>query len=248
VFGDIGEATGDTFAVAEQLHSVDFDLALLTGDVGYKSGLLAEFEQHFFDVYPDLFEHVPFYPASGNHDYRTADAGPFRQAFALPENGGQMGKELWYSFDWGNVHFVSLDTEQVGEAQAEWLEADLAANQLPWTIVMGHRPPYSSGHHGGNDLVRRHFVPLFEQYGVQLALFGHDHSYERTEEIDGVAYIVTGGGGVGTRPVGSSSYTEFSLAVSHFVYVQVEGDQLTAWAIDATGQVFDTMQIANYGS
>ena len=55
----------------------------------------------------------------------------------LPENGGHGGVERWYSYDWGDVHLVALDTDAAAATQAAWLEADLAANQLPWTIVYG---------------------------------------------------------------------------------------------------------------
>ena len=81
---------------------------------------------------------------------------------------------------------------------------------------------------------------IFEKHGVQLTLWGHDHNYERTNTIGGVTYVVTGGGGTGTRNVGSSSFTAFSAEVSHFVYLETVGDELRLWAIDATGQTFDT--------
>jgi hypothetical protein len=242
--GDVGKATPDQFAVADQMVRVPHDFTLLTGDVGYDSGNLESFERHFFDVYADQAAQLPFFAASGNHDYKTAVAGPFRDVFALPENGRPaMVSELTYSFDWGNVHVVTLDTERVGPEQAAWLEADLATNRLPWTVVIGHRPPFSSGYHGGNAGVRQYFVPLFERYGVQLTLWGHDHDYERTKPINGVTYVVTGGGGTGTRPVGTSEFTAFSLAVTHFVYVEADEHQLTLWAVDATGQTFDSAQL-----
>ncbi len=244
VFGDVGQCTSDQFAVVDQLRTAHLDFALLTGDVGYSSGLLAEFESYYFDVYADLIDRVPFYPASGNHDYKTRGAGPFREAYVLPRNGSPDGTELYYSFDWGNVHVAVIDTEQIGAGQAAWLDADLSATDQPWKIVVGHRPPYSSGYHGSDPDMQRVFVPVFEKHGVQLALFGHDHSYERTKPINGVTYVVSGGGGVGTRPVGQSSYTAYSYQVSHFFYVTVVGDELYGYGIDATGKTFDTVRLS----
>jgi len=183
------------------------------------------------------------FPASGNHEYETEDALPFREAFALPENGGPAGIERWYSYDWGDVHFVVLDTERVGAEQAAWLDADLAANQRRWTIVYLHRPAFSSGDHGGDPGVQQWFVPLFVRHGVPLVLAGHDHHYERTNAIDGVTYVVTGGGGRGTRGVGRSDFTAFSEQVCNFVYVTVLGDELTLHAIDGTGQEFDSLRL-----
>jgi hypothetical protein len=157
-----------------------------------------------------MLRSFPVFPVAGNHDYKTDDAGPFREVFALPENGGPEGTERWYSFDWGDVHFVAIDTERVGPKQAAWLDADLADNQLPWTVVFAHKSPYSSGSHGSDRNVREVFGPILEFHRVPLMLAGHDHNYERSEQINGVTYVVTGGGGRGTRAVGRSEFTAFS--------------------------------------
>lgn len=240
-FGDSGSGGSDQMALLEQLAEVPFDLMIHTGDIAYDDGTRAEFERTFFDVYAQLLRSFPMFPSSGNHEYHTDDAAPFREVFALPENGGARGRERWYSFDWGDVHFVALDTEKMGPEQAAWLEADLARNQRRWTIVYGHRPPFSSGHHGSSGAFRRTFVPILERHGVDLVLSGHDHHYERIKPQNGVQYVVTGGGGRGTYGVGISSFTGFSEEVIHFVLVQVEGDTLSLHAIDGTGQEFDSL-------
>jgi hypothetical protein len=242
-FGDSGDGSADQAAVLKQMRTVPFDLVIHTGDLAYSVGSRIQIEQHVFRVYSQMFEQFAFFPASGNHEYDTEDALPFREAFALPENGGPEGRKRWYSFDWGDVHFVALDTERVGEVQAAWLDADLNANQLPWTIVYFHRPPFSSGSHGNTPNVQQYFVPLLEKHRVPLVLNGHDHHYERTTPQNGVTYVVTGGGGVGTRPVGQSSFTAFAESVCHFVYITVDRDTLTLHAIDGTGTEFDSLAL-----
>lgn len=241
--GDSGKGGADQLAVLEQMRQLPFDLMLHVGDIAYDSGTRDEFETTFFSIYADLMEGFAIFPASGNHDYRTEGAAPFRESFVLPKNGGAAGAERWYSYDFGNVHFVALDTEQVGPEQVAWLDADLTANRLPWTIAYLHRPPFSSGDHGSEGSVQQHFVPLFAKHRVPLVLAGHDHDYERTIPIDGVTYVVTGGGGRGTRPVGKSWFTAFAESVCHLVYVTVEVDQLTLHAIDAMGTEFDSLAI-----
>nr|MBA2540711.1 metallophosphoesterase [Deltaproteobacteria bacterium] len=109
--------------------------------------------------------------------------------------------------------------------------------------VYMHRPPYSSGEHGSDTGLRTKLAPVLERHGVQLVLSGHDHDYERMIPQDGVAYVVTGGGGRGTRPVGESSFTAFSEAVIHFVIVEVLVDELILHAIDATGVEFDSLVV-----
>ena len=242
-FGDSGAATSDQSALRDQMATVPFDLMVHTGDIAYGSGSRAELEHNFFKPYADYLKFFPVFPASGNHEYDSDDAAPFREAFVLPENGGPNGIERWYSFDWGDVHFVALDTERTGPLQAAWLEADLTATERSWTVVLGHRPPFSSGEHGSDGNFRTHFVPILEKHAVPLVLNGHDHAYERTTPQNGVTYVVTGGGGVGVRPVGSSDFTAFSQAVAHFVYVTVSGNEMALHAIDGIGQEFDSLSI-----
>jgi hypothetical protein len=240
-FGDSGSGGSDQYAALAQIRTTPFDLLIHTGDIAYAAGSRNDFERRFFDVYADILQRFPIFPASGNHEYQTQGAQPFRDVFGLPENGGPEGLERWYSFNWGDVHFVALDTQRTGPVQADWLEADLTANQLPWTVVYGHRPPFSSGHHGSDAAFRSTFVPVLERHRVPLVLNGHEHDYERTKPLNGVTYIVTGGGGRGTRNVGRSSFTAFSEAVIHFVYVEITGDTLTLHAIDGTGVEFDSL-------
>jgi hypothetical protein len=240
-FGDSGGGGSDQIALRDQMATVPFDLIIHTGDIAYENGTRVEFQENFFKPYADYLQYFPVFPASGNHEYATDDAAPFREAFVLPENGGPEGKERWYSFDWGDVHFVALDTEKSGPVQAAWLDADLTANTRPWTIVYGHKPPFSSGEHGSDAGFQTSFVPLLEKHHVPLVLNGHDHDYERTKPQNGVTYVVTGGGGVGVRSVGSSPFTAVSDAVIHFVYVTVSGDQLALHAIDGLGHEFDSL-------
>src|SRR5690606_29745331 len=91
--GDLGTRGVDQWAVAEQLQTVEPDLAVITGDVAYNDGKLSELESNYFGVYAPFLRHVPVFPASGNHDYHTDDAAAFRQAFALFRNGGGNGVE-----------------------------------------------------------------------------------------------------------------------------------------------------------
>ncbi|HXU06085.1 MAG TPA: metallophosphoesterase, partial [Polyangia bacterium] len=243
-FGDSGGGGSDQQALLKQIETVPFDFMIHVGDIAYDHGLLPEFELHFFNVYAPLLAARPIFPASGNHEYDTADAQPFREVFALPENGGPDGVERWYSYDWGEVHFVVLDTERSGAAQAAWLEADLAANKLPWTIVYGHRPPHSSGEHGDDPGFNQWFVPILTKFHVPLVLSGHDHDYERFQPIDGVTYIVTGGGGKGVYELKSpEAGSAFADSVIHFLVVTVDDDTLTTHAIDGTGREFDTTTI-----
>lgn len=238
VLGDSGDATVDQETLAEQINSYPFDLMLHVGDIAYGAGTFSEFDEKYFDIYRELLSYVPVFPVAGNHEYRSPDAAPFRALFDLPNN------ERWYSFDWGPVHFIGLDTEQLGDEQEAWLQKDLANSKADWDIVYLHKGPYSSGIHGSNGEVQDRFQPLFEKYGVRLVFSGHDHHYERTKEINGVNYIVSGGGGAGTYPVKASDFSAFALEVIEFVYVTIDGDKLSVHAVDGTGKEFDQLMLS----
>jgi hypothetical protein len=244
VFGDSGGGSNgftDQYALLDQMSTVPYDLMFHTGDIAYDNGSMAEFEDNVFSVYAELFRHIPFFPAPGNHEYRaTADAAPFRSVFSLPGDTGN----TWYSYDWGQVHFAALDTEADYDTQVAWLDQDLAKTDKAWKIVYLHRPPYSSGEHGSDTNLQTKLTPVLTKHKVQVVFAGHDHDYERMIPQDGVAYIVTGGGGRGTRPVGKSPFTAYSSAVIHFVYGEINGDEMTLHAIDATGKEFDSQVIA----
>jgi len=236
-FGDSGKGGSDQYALVAQMYRYPYELILHMGDLAYDSGTVDELQARVFSVYAELFRNLPFFPVAGNHEYKTRRAQPFRDAFALPDG------ERSYSFDWGRVHFAAIDTELDYRAQAAWLDRDLAASRLPWRIVYLHKAPYSSGAHGSDGALRAALAPVLERHRVQLVLSGHEHHYERMRPQKGVTYVISGGGGAGVRPVGSSSFTAFSDAVIHFVYGEVGVDTLTLHAIDATGTEFDSVVI-----
>ncbi|HUS64828.1 MAG TPA: metallophosphoesterase family protein [Kofleriaceae bacterium] len=242
-FGDMGYRTTDQRAVLARMQRVDADLVLLAGDIAYTDGTLEEFEHNFFSVYAPMMQSAAFFPASGNHDYRTDDAEPFRQVFVLPENGGPAGLERWYSFDWGDAHIVVLDTEQLGRAQEAWLDADLTATDARWVIALFHKAPFSSGARGADDATAHSLVPILARHRVPLVITGHEHHYERFEPIGPTTFIITGGGGRGTRPVSQHPPSALAEQVAHFVYLEVDATGIRLWAIDATGQTFDTVKI-----
>ncbi len=156
-FGDFGTSSDAQLTLRDLLAASadDIDLWLTTGDNAYGSGRESELQAHVFEVYADLWHRAPVFPASGNHDYSTAFAQPYLDSFVLPRNAWRAeDAERYYSFDWGPLHVVVVDSEgSLAAAAAQrapddmlaWLDADLAATDRPWTVVLWHKPPYS-GH------------------------------------------------------------------------------------------------------
>jgi len=254
-FGDSGQLLPGQFQIANLIVNESFDLALHAGDIAYEDGTYQQFHDTFFNVYNGWLRSRPVYPSIGNHDDRTLSALPYRELFVLPENGANATfpdhKERYYSFDYGPIHFVALDSELAfldparRQVQVNWLSADLAATTQPWRIVFFHRPLYSSGFHGSDAQLQQAFGPIFEQRGVQLVINGHDHDYERLVPWretgpQAVTYVVTGGGGGELRAVGQSAFTAVAQTVTHYVRTTVSGCQLTLQAVNGSGAVFDS--------
>lgn len=180
---------------------------IMLGDNAYESGFDNEYQDHvFYGVYDEILGSTVLWPAPGNHDYNnhipfSPDPAYF-DIFTLPANaeagGAVSGTEKYYSWNHGNIHFVSLDSYDVSRsatgAMATWLQNDLQNNTLPWIVAYWHHPPYTKGSHDSDndnfldgELVdmRENIVPILENHGVDLVLCGHSHTYERSNLIDG---------------------------------------------------------------
>jgi uncharacterized protein (TIGR03382 family) len=262
--GDFGMNNADQRDVANAMLGRKPELFLMLGDNAYSSGTEAEFQNNLFVPMAPLLSQVPSFATPGNHEYVTHQAQPYFDNLYLPTSPS--GGERYYSFDWGHVHFVSLDSNcAIGlasadrctlAAQKKWVEQDLAASDAPWKVVFFHHPPWSSGEHGSQPLMHREFTPLFERYGVDLVLTGHDHHYERTYPMKGHAvapssesvptYLVVGGGGASLRPFETRkpSWTVVRNDRDHgYLDVKVEGGTLTAQALTSSGQTIDSFTL-----
>ncbi|MEC7521261.1 MAG: metallophosphoesterase [Myxococcota bacterium] len=229
VFGDSGGSHPDQAAMARALSRHAADLVLHTGDIAYYRGTEEAYDAQFFRPFAALTRRALVAAVPGNHDRKVDGGRPFFDTFGpVPR-----------SFDYGPLHVALLDTGGDLAAQAEWLARDLDASDRPWKLAVGHHPPFASGAHGSSLRVRRAFAAVLSRHGADLMLSGHDHHYERVRPQGGVTYVVSGGGGHSTRPVGESDFTAFAESVLHFVHLRVDPDRLVLRAVDAEGHVFD---------
>lgn len=186
---------------------------LLLGDNAYSFGRDAEYQSNFFNRYKDnLLKQYPLFPSPGNHDYDNDNPArqddhkiPYYDVFTMPtqgEAGGEpSGTEAFYSFDYGNVHFLSLDSygrednstrlyDTLGR-QVQWIKKDLAANKnKDWVVAYWHHPPYSKGSRESDGdpemtAIRQNFIRILERLGVDLIICGHSHVYERSRLMGG---------------------------------------------------------------
>jgi UDP-2,3-diacylglucosamine pyrophosphatase LpxH len=218
--GDCGNNSVNQRAVRDQLikyiGSDYLNAWILLGDNAYYTGRDAEFQSNFFNVYKDnLLPKYPLYPTPGNHDYYDGDSTEekvqhthqvaYYQNFTMPVDGEAGGvashNPAYYSFDLGNIHFLSLDSYGIEQdqyriydtlgPQVQWIKKDLEANgHKGWVIAYWHHPPYTMGSHNSDkemELVhiRENFIRILERYGVDLIVCGHSHDYERSKLIKG---------------------------------------------------------------
>jgi 3',5'-cyclic AMP phosphodiesterase CpdA len=248
VVGDSGSGGKGQLAVAGLLGRLAPDLILHTGDVVYPAGQQRHYGRRFFAPYGHIIKEVPLFPVLGNHDVRNRNGAAFLENF-YPPLGSPGSTKRYYSFDWGDAHFVALDSElyhgDKGASvvrQEAFLERDLAATGKRWKVAFLHRSPYGSSRHGGDESVREDLEPIFAKHGVDLVFAGHDHVYERTVPIGGVTYVVSGGGGRRLYPAGGGRLTAFSRSAHHAVLVRVSGKRLSLEALGPDGTVFDCFE------
>lgn len=237
VIGDFGIGSTEQYAVAASIQAMaeseGLDALITTGDNFYNDDI----ERIWVDAYSWVADDgLAVYAAWGNHDIATQKRADLVGEYLSPPY-------WWYTVELGAATLIALDSNQVeSEEQRSWLEATLAATD-GLTIVSFHSPAFSCGKRGSTGSIIERWVPLFEQYGVDLVLNGHDHDYERFG-IDGITYIVTGGGGQPIRPTRSCGRgTPPSITANdsdnHYVLVEIEENAIAVTAIAVDGRVID---------
>ena len=218
----------------------------------------------WFDGAQGVIDTLPQMPSDGNHETYPGTWPIFFDAqFRLPPNGPETLRQQAYSFNYGNVHFAVIDSQEAEEkhdilkTQASWLEADLAASTAPWKIVLYHRTPYDIKIARSNEPVKRAFSPVLDKYHVDLTFNGHDHGVARTFPVkgdifshkpsEGTVYYVTGRSGNKTyddlvkKPY--NSFFKNPLEQPNYLVVEVEGLRLTVKAYFQDGTLIDSYLI-----
>ena len=203
LIGDFGDAGQAEASMAALVDSWDVDFIATVGDNNYPAGEASTIDQNvgqYFHSYihPYQGSYGPgaaenrFFPALGNHDWRTDRAQPYFDYFTLP------GNERYYDLERGPVHLFIVDSDPNepdgrtrDSVQAVWLRDQLAAADAPWRLVLMHHSPYSSSLKRGPD---EDMQWPFAEWGATAVLSGHDHLYERLQ-AEGIPYFINGLGG-----------------------------------------------------
>ena len=236
VVGDVGtrrpEVHQTARAMADTAARGPFRGLVLLGDNVYPHGEPSHLDAAVFSPFAAVLEAgASLLPVLGNHDVEDGHGD------AQAERLGMPGR--WYSSRLGPVLFVGLDSNQPGDpGQRAWLISTLAGTDAPWRVVALHHPPYSAGRHRSEPSVRRAFCPLFQRFGVQLVLAGHDHDYQRSLPLGATTYVVSGGG-ARVRPTARAWFTAVAFATHHFTDLHFYDEHMVVRAVDRRGRVFD---------
>ncbi|MEZ6183736.1 MAG: metallophosphoesterase [Planctomycetota bacterium] len=257
-FGDSGALSLEQGEVARAMTAEDADVYLHLGDIIYPNGGAGDgfrhYQERFFDFYEDMLETRAIWPAPGNHDALAA-FGPFKEAFYLPNDQDPVQGELYYSFVWGDVKFVVLETTLLHRiplgSHMDWFRRELQTPER-WKVVLAHHPLYSAGSHGNDPILQMAIEQILEDNRVDIVLGGHEHNYERIKQqrrasndpsYKGPTYFVSGGGGTSLRGITPNGYTAVAASAHHYLRLRFDGAQCTAEAITPQGVVLDHVVI-----
>lgn len=225
----------------------------------------------WFAAAKGLVDTIPAMPITGNHECYTPErvfSMPvlFTAQFKLPPNGPAGLKGQVYSFDYGNAHFIMLDSQE-GEQrqyvsdmlaqQKAWLEQNLQATKKKWKIVFIHRPLYNNKPGEGDIAIRKVFGPVFDNYHVDVVFTAHDHAYARTFPLyngvrtespaQGTVYVATGRSGTKTyKNIIAKDWHEFFYNPAeepNYITVEVSGNLLKVKAFTQSGALIDAWEI-----
>ncbi len=245
-------------AVAEKIAEIMPMFYINTGDFVSSGENYLDWDTHFVTE-GDLMGYAPMYPVYGNHeedfDLETLFSGYGLWKYYFDTNHEDDG--TWYSFDYGNVHFIILDVVRSwliipGTQQYRWLQADLQDYvdnpHTNFLLAFFHYPPFSWKPERSGDFITQTVVmPMLKRHGLDAIITGHDHYYAR-REVDGLTEVISGGGGAGLYDLYDDVENRFGYKAAamdhHVIEVNVSSTlmQLDVWST-TTGQLIDSFNL-----
>ena len=246
VIGDTGRGDRHQYQTAAKMIEwrqwFDYSFVLMLGDNIYAEGTPEDYAQRFERPYKPLLDAgVTFHAAIGNHD------PPGQENYALFNMHGRR----YYTFEkkegplpvlQNEVLFMAIDTVNLTPQQLRWISNELDASDAEWKIAYYHHPLYTSGRYQfWSSRLRSALEPIFIEHGVNVALSGHEHFYERIRPQKGVQYFISGAGGaLRVNDLRESEWTAAGFDTdTHFMLMEISEDTLHFLAISRKGEIVD---------
>ena len=260
----LGDTRSDKVAHGNMVTAISLEpkvrYYINTGDLVSSGEIQKEWDE-FFQIEKMVLSHMPLYPVIGNHDEKSGKAPIYKKHFVLPANSPD--PEEYYSFDYGNVHFIALDGHiNVDEwylcalklkfydgcfddKQAAWVTKDLKAaaadSKIDHIFVLIHMGPYSSKPGRMGYAQMRDLMATFKTHKVTMVISGHDHYYEHGVSPNGIHYAISGGGGAPLYAIGPPSLLVphkviYNKSGYHYLVIDVNGKYVHVQAKDQKGK------------
>lgn len=210
-----------------------------------------EQEWKWFYSKADALTAIPFFPTTGNHELVEDDASSFAIRFRMPDNGANaLSEQTTYYMSYQNLLMISLNTEEAIDEQTVWLQDVLEqhADSYDWIVVSMHRGVYGASRFKKAD----DWTKLFDKYGVDLVLQGHNHSYSRSyplvkgeavaDDQQGTVYVTLNAAGSklnDKKKEKDYQAVAFQNGKPMYAIVDVSGSELTYSAYDVDGKLLD---------
>lgn len=233
----------------------------------------------WFDVVGDMIARIPVVPLLGNHetydkDWKVRMPEAYLHLFALPRIDREKYQNQFYSFDYGDVHFVVLNTQSqeladfepsLDEDEVAWFKEDMAKTTKKWKIVLMHKDPLQYGfanrpqpREEGFSPEGRLWMPLFDQYGVDAVLSAQLHTYRDRGHIrnfqrdeSGPLYLITGVAGNVQYPGlwkqhSLDEYVAPQPETDNYMTLEATDDSLTFRSFLPDGQLLEEKSISSH--
>lgn len=233
----------------------------------------------WFDVVGDMIARIPVVPLLGNHetydkDWKVRMPEAYLHLFALPRIDREKYQNQFYSFDYGDVHFVVLNTQSqeladfepsLDEDEVAWFKEDMAKTTKRWKVVLMHKDPLQYGfanrpepREEGFSPEGRLWMPLFDQYGVDAVLSAHLHTYRDRGHIrnfqrdeSGPLYLITGVAGNVQYPGlwkqhSLDEYVAPQPETDNYMTLEATDDSLTFRSFLPDGQLLEEKSISSH--
>jgi hypothetical protein len=250
VIGDVGRGDRAQYDTASEMarwrEHFGFSFVLMLGDNMYAAGTPDDYTARFERPYKTLLDAgVEFYAANGNHDPPSIlTYAPYHmngnRYYTFSRTEGPLGPIAART-----VRFFAIDTVMLDSDQLAWLRRELSQD-ASWRICFFHHPLYTSGRYNYSaSRIRSVLEPILVQFGADVAMAGHEHFYERVVPQRGILYFTSGAGGA--LRYGDIRPSRLTVAGfdtdTHFVLMEISGDDLYFQAISRTGQTIDAGHI-----
>ena len=242
-------------AMSDEFARKPVAAVISTGDNIYPSGVSSVDDPQWQSKFEKIFSTeklpVPFWAVLGNHDCRKNPDAQVAYSEKVLANGRRarwrMPAKNWTTVveepaSEMTVRLVGIDTQQIVGSKSQrkvvlaWLDSVLTATRETHCLVVGHHPVYSHGHYGNNRTMQRHVAPMLERHGVLAYLNGHEHDLQLIKPINGVRYVISGGGG-GKRKTKPGKNTEYCASSLGFFRLTIRPATMDISMIDDHGKV-----------